>query len=336
MQSTKPSTKRVLSGIQPTGSFHLGNYLGAMQQWLKWQHTSEAFFFIPDLHMLTIPENINPSEQRLRNRQMIATFLACGLDPKQSTIFIQSHIREHTELAWILACVTPLGWLERMTQFKTKSEGRDSVGSGLLQYPVLQAADILLYEADLVPVGEDQKQHLELTREIAQRFNHLFGNTFKPPQPLILQAGARIMGFDDPTVKMSKSIGEKKAGHMVSFSDDEKTIRKTIMSAVTDSGQTISFQAGSAGVQNLLSIYQAITGESVEQIEQRYIGKLYGHLKQDVFEAVWGLVGPIQKEYQALLADPAYLETVAEQGANRARPIAQKMMALVRDKVGIG
>ncbi len=328
--------KRVLSGIQPTGNFHLGNYIGAMHQWLEWQETSDALFCIVDLHMMTIPENFNPKLQRARNRQMVAIFLACGIDPKKSSVFIQSHIREHAELGWILTCVTPLGWLERMTQFKSKAENLGSIGSGLLQYPVLQAADILLYETDFVPVGEDQKQHIELTCDIAQRFNHLFGPTFKIPKVVIRESGARIMGLDDPTVKMSKSIGEKKAGHMVSFLDNEKTIKKAVMSAVTDSGQEFRPEHASAGVINLLSIYQVLTQEKSETIQERFAGKGYGHLKKDVFEAVWALIEPIQQRYLQITADSAHLEQIIADGANRVRPIAEQVMNKVRDHVGLG
>ena len=224
---TKTSKQlRVFSGVQPTGNLTLGNYIGALSQWVTHQADNETIFCVVDLHTLTIPDSISPQERRQKIREVVGLYLACGIDPKKSVIFVQSHMKQHTELAWLLTCVTPLGWMERMTQFKSKSHKQESIGSGLLMYPVLQAADILLYETDLVPVGEDQKQHIEIACDIAQRFNHLFGETFRLHKAVIPKSGARIMGFDDPTAKMSKSIAQVKSGHAVGLLDDEKVIKK--------------------------------------------------------------------------------------------------------------
>ena len=222
---------RIFSGVQPSGTLHLGNYLGAIKQWAATQYDFDNLFCVVDLHALTIPEDVNPETLRQKSREVAALYLACGIDPEASTIFIQSHVREHTELAWVLNCVTPLGWLHRMTQYKSKSETKESVGTGLLDYPVLQAADILLYDTHVVPVGEDQKQHIELARDIAVRFNHLFGDTFVVPQPRLPTVGARVMGFDNPEQKMSKSIAVQRPGHAVMLLDSPKRIKKTIMSS---------------------------------------------------------------------------------------------------------
>ena len=222
-----PNKQTIFSGIQPTGSLHLGNYIGAIRQWLDYQDSHLCNFCIVDLHSLSVPENINPDTLRADIIKTLALYVACGIDPKKSVIFVQSLIKEHSELAWILNCVTPMGWLERMTQYKDKSKAKKTIGAGLFNYPVLMAADILLYNTNTVPVGNDQKQHVELSCNIAARFNHLFGQTFNVPKVLIRKDGARIMGLDDPSNKMSKSIGEKKAGHMIMLLDDEKRLKKT-------------------------------------------------------------------------------------------------------------
>lgn len=326
---------RILSGIQPTGILHLGNYLGAMTQWVKHQDEHDNLFCVVDLHTLTIPESMRAKERYQKTNEYLALYLACGIDPKKSTIYIQSHVRELSELTWILNCTTPVGWLERMTQYKTKASGLESTSCGLLDYPVLMASDILIYDTDLVPVGDDQKQHLELTCEIARRFNSLFGETFKIPKMTTPLMGARIMGLDDPTQKMSKSIGEKKAGHAVGLLHSESQIKKTIMSSVTDSGQETDYEKASAGVKNLLNIFCALTKESTENASARFSGQGYGTLKKAVFEAVWESINPIQKRFNELITHQDHLEQIAQAGAERARSLAHNKMVQVRKMVGV-
>lgn len=328
--------KRVLSGIQPTGSLHLGNYLGALRQWVEKQDEHENLFCVVDLHALTIPEVVKPEVLSAKSREVAAIYLACGIDPERSAVFLQSHVRQHSELAWVLTCTTPLGWLERMTQFKTKRERRETVGSGLLTYPVLQAADILVYDADLVPVGEDQKQHVELCRDIAERFNSLFGQTFVVPDAMIPPAGARVMGFDDPTAKMSKSLAETKRFHAVALLDSPKKIKKTINKAVMDSNLEFSWEKASPGVRNLVSIHQALSGETREVIADRFAGTGYGYLKKEVIELVTGTLAPIQAEHARLMNEPAYLDGVLSTSAEKVGAIAENTMKRVRAAVGIG
>ncbi len=328
--------KRILSGVQPTGNLHLGGYIGALTQWVEHQADYDSLFCVVDLHALTVPEAVDPVQLRAKNREISALYLACGIDPEVSTVFVQSDVHEHAELGWILGCVTPLGWLYRMTQFKTKSDRRDSVGSGLLTYPVLQAADILLYETDQVPVGQDQKQHIEIAREIAQRFNHLFGETLTVPDVMIPKTGAKVMGLDDPERKMSKSVGLEVKGHSVGLLDSPKVARKAIMRAVTDSGNDIRFEHASPGVLNLLTIYEVLSGESRESIEARFAGKGYGHLKKDVADVVLATIEPIQERYSALVNEPGYLDGILDRGAERARSIAAPVLAAVKQAVGLG
>jgi len=328
--------QRVFSGVQPTGNLTLGNYIGALSQWVLHQEENETIFCVVDLHTLTIPESISPEERKKKIREVVGLYLACGIDPQKAVIFIQSHMKQHTELAWLLTCVTPLGWLERMTQFKSKAKKQESVGSGLLMYPVLQAADILLYETDLVPVGEDQKQHIELACDIAQRFNHLFGETFRLPKAVIPKQGARIMGFDDPTTKMSKSIAQEKVGHAVGLLDNEKTIKKTIMSAVTDSKLEFSIEGASPGVLNLLTVYEVLTQTSRSEAVERFSGKGYGHLKKDVFEAVMATLKPIQQKYHAYNKDPGFIESIVVSGASKITPLATKIMNNALKATGMG
>jgi len=328
--------KRIFSGVQPTGALHLGSYLGAIRQWVLHQAENDNIFCVVDLHSLTIPEAVNAKVLEAKSREVAGLYLACGIDPDRCAVFIQSHVKEHSELAWILTCVTPLGWAEKMTQFKSKSEGRDSVSTGLLTYPILQAADILLYDATHIPVGEDQKQHIELARNIAQRFNNMFGEVFVLPTPSIPEVGARVMAFDDPESKMSKSTAVTKPGHAVSLLDDEKRIRKTIMSAVTDSGSEFEWDKASAGVRNLLAIHHALSGEPIASISARFQGRGYGYLKQEVFDLVWGAVQPIQERYTALTADPTQLDRVLDRSTARIRPIAEATMKRVRAAVGVG
>jgi tryptophanyl-tRNA synthetase len=326
---------RIFSGIQPSDDLHIGNYLGAIKNWVAAQGKSDSIYCVVDLHALTLPEDIDPKVLYDNGRKLIATLMACGLDPKQNIIFIQSHVREHTELAWILNCVTPLGWLQQMTQFKSKAERAKSIGTGLLDYPVLQAADIILYDTDEVPVGEDQVQHIELTRDIVNRFNILFGETFVLPKAVVPKVGARVMGLDEPEVKMSKSIARERPLHAAKLLDDEKTLKKAFMSAVTDSAKETRFDHASPGVVNLLSIYQAITQESREAIEAKFV-QGYGHLKKEVFAVVFEALKPIQQRYNEIMNDKAGLEQVIQEGADQAREIAAKTMDKVRKAVGIG
>jgi tryptophanyl-tRNA synthetase len=325
---------RVFSGIQPSGGLHIGNYLGALRQWVKRQAEKENFFCIVDLHAITIPQD--PETLRRTTREAAALYLAAGLDPQVSTIFVQSHVTAHAELAWILNCITPLGWLERMTQYKVKAQAQESVSTGLLDYPVLMAADILLYDANEVPVGEDQKQHVELCRDIAQRFNYLYGETFVIPEPVIPQSGARIRGLDDPTGKMSKSKAVEVRGHAVKLTDEPDDIRWAIKRATTDSGREIIFSDSpeKAGVNNLLEIYEQFTGRSRPEIEAHFAGKGYGQLKGEVAEVVVEGLRPLREGYQALIADPAELDRILARGADRAYAVANVTLDKVKHKVG--
>ncbi len=336
MSTSQAKTERVFSGVQPTGKLHLGNYVGALAQWAENQDRYDNIFCIVDLHALTIPEAVDGSALREKVREVAALYIAAGIDPEKCAIFVQSHVVEHAELTWVLNCVTPVGWLEKMTQFKSKAGAMRSVGTGLLDYPVLQAADILLYDSDLVPVGEDQRQHIELSRNIAQRFNSLFGEALRLPEAMIPKTGARIMGLDEPESKMSKSIGEQKRGHAIGLLDPEKQLRKTIMSAVTDTDNEARFEHASAGVLNLLTIYQALTKESEDAIQSKFHGQGYGNLKKAVGDVVVRTLKPVQKKYAEIREDSAYLEALLEQGADRVRPIAQATMKRVRECVGIG
>ena len=323
--------KRVFSGIQPSGHLHIGNYLGSIRNWVRDLDSRDNIFCVVDQHAITV--DYDPSELRANVRELVGLYLACGLDPDKCNLFVQSHIPEHTELAWLLTCVTPMGWLERMTQFKDKvGNKRERVGTGLFTYPTLMAADILLYQSHEVPVGDDQKQHVELTRDIAERFNHKFGEVFVVPEPVIPEVGARIMGFDDPTVKMSKSAEGQH--HSVALLDDPKKARKTIMRAVTDSGRDIVFDPERAGLYNLLSVYQALTGQSREEIATHFEGKGYGDLKKEVAEAVIAEIEPIQARYRELTADPSHIEGVLAQSVANLRPIVDQTMDAVRRAMG--
>ncbi|MDN5271349.1 tryptophan--tRNA ligase [Chloroflexus sp. MS-CIW-1] len=323
---------RVFSGIQPSGNLHIGNYLGAIQQWVAGQGQKTNFICIVDLHAITVPQN--PADLRRQTRELAALLLACGIDPQQTTLFVQSHVRAHAECSWVFSCITPLGWLERMTQYKAKAQKQESVMTGLLTYPVLMAADILLYDADEVPVGEDQKQHIELTRDLAQRFNYLFGETFVIPKPVIRESGARIMGLDDPTVKMSKS--ETTRGHAIRIIDDPDEIRWAIKRAVTDSFNEIRFSDDPerAGVNNLLQIYELLTGRSRPEIEAHFAGKGYGALKRELAEVVIEALRPIRERYYQLMDDPAELDRILAIGAEQARAVAEPKMTLILERVG--
>jgi tryptophanyl-tRNA synthetase len=327
------SRKLVLSGIQPSGGLHLGNYLGAIKQWVEGQDAKENFICIVDLHAVTVPQD--PDELRGMTRQLAALLLASGIDPERTTLFVQSQVRAHAEACWLLTCVTPLGWLERMTQFKDKSGKQETISTGLLTYPVLQAADILLYDPDEVPVGQDQKQHVELARDIAQRFNSLYGETFKLPAPVIPKIAARVMGLDDPTTKMSKSSTTQ--GHAVRMTDDDKQILKAFKRAVTDSGREIAFSDDPerAGVNNLLGIYRAITGKSEEEVVADFAdARGYGDLKQAVAEVVIEALTPIRARYLELVDDPAELDRLLAEGAGRAAERAEAKLLEMKKKMG--
>jgi tryptophanyl-tRNA synthetase len=327
------SRKRVLSGIQPSGGLHLGNYLGAIKQWVEGQDEKENFICIVDLHAITI--RLDPEELHHNTRQLAALLVAAGIDPGRTTLFVQSHVRAHAEACWLLSCATPLGWLERMTQFKDKSAKQETISTGLLTYPVLQAADILLYDADEVPVGEDQKQHVELSRDIAQRFNHLYGETFKLPQPVIPKIAARVMGLDDPSVKMSKSATAQ--GHAIRMTDDDKTILKSFKRAVTDSGREIEFSDDPerAGVNNLLGIYRAVTGKSKHEVVADFANaRGYGDLKKAVAEVVIDALSPIRRRYLELMEDPDELDRILAEGAGRARDQAEAKVLEMKRRMG--
>src|SRR4051812_33241151 len=324
-------TPRVLSGVQPSGNLHIGNYLGALGNWVKMQHDYESIFCIVDLHAITVYQA--PDELRAKIEELTGLFLAAGIDPKVSTIMVQSAVPAHTELAWMLTCVTPVGWLERMTQYKAKTSAQQTIGDGLLQYPVLMAADILLYQAAIVPVGEDQAQHLELTRDIAQRFNSLYGETFVVPQTSLPAVGARVMGLDDPAVKMSKSAPG--AGHAVALLDPPATIRKKILRATTDSNPAVDFSTMGAGVANLLGIFQAFSGWDTAQMQAHFAGMRYGDLKKQVAEMVVSHLEPFQQRYREIVADPAYVAGVLREGAARVTPIANSTVELVKGRMGL-
>lgn len=323
---------RVFSGIQPSGMLHIGNYLGAIQQWVQGQGEKTNFICIVDLHAITVPQD--PAALRRQTRELAALLIACGIDPRQTTLFVQSHVRAHAEGCWILNCVTPLGWLERMTQYKMKAQKQESVLTGLLDYPVLQAADILLYDTDEVPVGEDQKQHVELTRDIAQRFNNLYGETFVIPKPVIRESGARIMGLNDPSAKMSKSDFTR--GHAIRINDTPDEIRWVLKRAVTDPIGQIGFSddPARAGVNNLLQIYELFTGKGRPEIEAHFAGKGYGALKGEVTEVVVEGLRPIRERYTTLIEDPAELDRILTIGAEQARAVAEPKIREVMEKVG--
>jgi tryptophanyl-tRNA synthetase len=328
------SRARVLSGIQPTAdSFHLGNYLGALRQWVALQDSHDAFYCVVDLHAITVPQD--PAVLRRRSRVAAAQLFGAGLDPDRCTVFVQSHVPEHTELTWMLECITGFGEASRMVQFKDKSAraGADAASVGLFTYPVLQAADILLYQTDQVPVGEDQRQHLELTRDLAQRFNHRFGPTFAVPRPYILAEVAKITDLDNPTAKMGKSTSSPQG--IVDVLEDPASIRRKIARAVTDSGSDIlADDEAKPGITNLLRIYSALTGEPVARLEQRYAGAGYGTFKKDLAEVVVSAFAPIRERTEEMLADEAQLDKLLAHGAARARGVAGATMATVRDRMG--
>lgn len=325
--------KRIFSGIQPTGNLHIGNYIGAIQHWVGSQSQYDNIFCIVDLHAITVPQD--PKVLQAKSREVAALLHAAGIEPALSAVFIQSHIGAHAELAWILNCYIPMGWMQRMTQYKEKSQKlKEQVSVGLFDYPALMAADILLYETDLVPVGEDQKQHVELTRDVAQRFNSVYGEIFKLPEPEVSEVGARIMGLDDPTKKMSKSdIGK---GHAINLLDSPDEIRAKIMKATTDSMREVRFDENRPAVTNLLTIFEFFSGLSRIDIERRFEGKGYAVLKKELEDVIIENLKPLQSRYRMLAGEPSYIDHLLTEGASKVQPIALKTLKLVKGVVGLG
>jgi len=329
-------TTKIFSGIQPSGILHLGNYLGAIKQWVDTQDTADqAIFCVVDLHAITVPQDPKALQQNILNAA--ALYIACGVKPEKAVIYVQSSLSEHSELMWILNTVATMGELSRMTQFKEKSarnSNTDSVGVGLFDYPVLMAADILLYGSTHVPVGHDQKQHVELARDIAQRFNSRFGETFIVPEPMIKRESARIMGLDDPMKKMSKSASSPL--NYIAMTDDAETIRNKFKRAVTDSGSEILAREDKPAITNLLNIFSEVSGKSVAELEKEFAGAGYGDFKMAVAEAVISYLKPIQEKYTELLEDEDRLKSILREGAERIAPIAKKTLKEVQEKVGLG
>lgn len=324
--------KTVFSGAQPTGSLTLGNYIGALQNWKELEKDHNCLYCIVDLHSLTVRQD--PKEFHKVSLSFLAQYLASGLNPEKNIIFFQSHVPQHVELSWILGCITYVGELKRMTQFKDKSgQNRDNVNSGLFTYPVLMAADILLYKTDLVPVGEDQKQHLELTRDIATRFNNLYGETFSVPKMYTPRIGARIMSLQEPTKKMSKS--DENASATIFLMDSEDSIMKKIKRAVTDSENIIAYRDEQPGIKNLLTIYSSLTGLSVEEVVSKYEGKGYGVFKTDTAEIVIEFLRPFKKSYENYMNNLDFIEKIYETGAKRAYELAENTMISVRERMGM-
>ncbi|MDQ3981046.1 MAG: tryptophan--tRNA ligase [Actinomycetota bacterium] len=323
---------RVFSGIQPTGEAHIGNYLGAIRNWVAQQDAGEAFYCVVDLHAMTLPWD--PAALRRNTLNKAAEIVACGVDPERSVLFVQSHVPAHSELAWVFNCFSRMGELRRMIQFKEKSKGEsESVGVGLFTYPVLQAADVLLYQADGVPVGEDQRQHIELMRDIGARFNSLLGPTFTLPEPLIPTEGARIMALDDPTQKMSKSAG--RPGSYIGLVESPAVVAKKIKSAVTDSGREVRAAEDKPALTNLLTIFSLIEDTPVAELEERFSSDGYGTFKAALAEAVVERLAPIRERYEALVADPAEMEAILRRGAERAAAEAEATMKVVRERTGL-
>ena len=325
--------KRSFSGIQPTGNIHIGNYLAAIRPWVISQAESDAIFCIVDLHAITVPQDARTL--KAKTREVAGLLFAAGIDPNRSAVFIQSDVPAHAELAWILNCFIPMGWMQRMTQFKEKShKQREQVSTGLFDYPALMAADILLYQTDLVPVGEDQKQHVELARDVAQRFNSIYGTTFKLPEPVIAEEGARIMGLDDPTKKMSKS--EAQENHAIGLLDSPEDIRLKVQRATTDSLREIRFDENRPGINNLLTIYALFSGSSRTDVERRFAGMGYTDLKRELAEVIIEGLGPLQSRYWELMKEPAHIDRMLAEGASKVRPIAERTLQTVKDKIGLG
>jgi tryptophanyl-tRNA synthetase len=322
-------TKRIFSGAQPTGNIHLGNYLGALKNWVQLQHQYESFFCIVNLHAITIPQD--PKLLAEKTRDVARIYLACGIDPQVSTVFIQSDVPEHAELTWILNCVVRVSELERMTQYKDKARKQQEVNAGLLDYPVLMAADILLYQTDLVPVGHDQKQHLELTRDLAIRFNRDYGETFRIPDAYIPKVGAKVMSLSEPLKKMSKSDDD--ANSRIMLMDDADTVRRKFKRAVTDSGTEIRFDGSRPAINNLLEIYHLITGKSQAEVEEHFAGKGYAQLKGDLAEATIEFLDPIQRRIREITDEE--LDEILGRGREKAGGIARATLQQVFDRTGI-
>ena len=332
MSEAQEKKKIILSGIQPTGVFTLGNYLGAVKNWQQMQEDYQCYYFIADLHSLTV--HIDPKLRKQQSLQAFALLLACGIDPEKSLIFVQSHVPTHAEMGWILACCSQFGELSRMTQFKDKSAKHpENINAGLFTYPSLMAGDILLYQADYVPVGADQTQHLEFTRDIATRFNHVYGETFKLPEGYFPKLGARVMSLQEPTAKMSKSDTNPNA--TISILDEENVIIKKFKRAVTDSEMEVVFREGKDGINNLMTIYSAVTGKSLEDIAAEFAGKGYGDFKAAVGEAVAEELRPVRERYKELMEDKAELERLMKQGAELATKISSRTLTKARKKVGL-
>lgn len=340
--------KVIFSGIQPSGNLHIGNYIGALKQWIKLQETTEAIFCIVDLHAITVYQD--PKVLKEKIREVTALYLACGVDHNKAHIFAQSENPDHTYLAWILDCITPFGLLSRMTQFKEKSRKASSLKGigdvakeifdsqlsysvGLFNYPALMAADILLYDTDQVPVGEDQKQHIEFTRDIAEKFNKIYGNIFKLPEPLIQKATARIMSLQNPNSKMSKS--DKDTAGTINLLDDEQTVREKVKKAVTDSGTDILKKEDKPAMSNLLTIYESVSGISVSELEQKYKGKTYSEFKNDLAQDIINFLLPIQEKYKRIRSDSGYLDMVLNEGKDYAASISSKKILQVKKAVGL-
>ncbi|MGO1819760.1 tryptophan--tRNA ligase [Senegalia sp. (in: firmicutes)] len=323
--------KTVFSGVQPSGALTIGNYIGAIKRWVPLQEKYDCYYSIVDQHAITVPQEAK--DLRKNTLDIIALLMACGIDPKKSTLFIQSHVTEHAELAWVLNSITYMGQLNRMTQFKDKSKRSDeNLNAALFTYPVLMAADILLYKTDLVPVGDDQKQHLELARDLAERFNSRYSDTFTVPEPLIDKSGARIMSLQDPTVKMSKSDSDENA--YILILDDEAAIKRKIKRAVTDSVGEIAYSDDQPGIKNLINIYSNFSGDTVEDIVQRYKGRGYGDFKKDLEEVVVEALRPIRESFEEIRSDKSYLEEVYREGAKEASYSAMKVLRKVHKKIG--
>lgn len=328
----KERKKVILSGIQPTGTFTLGNYIGAIRNWDKMQEEYNCAYFIADLHSLTVRQD--PAALRKQTMEAFALLLACGIDPQKSLVFVQSHVPSHAEIAWILSCYAQFGELSRMTQFKDKSSKHaDNVNAGLFTYPVLMAGDILLYQPDFVPVGADQKQHLEFTRDIVTRFNNAYGNVFRMPEAYIPKAGARVMSLQDPLKKMSKS--DENINGFISILDDPAVIVNKFKRAVTDSEREVVYREGKDGINNLMTIYSVITEQSIEQVEKEFEGKGYGDFKLAVGEAVAEKLRPIRENFAGIIKDKAYLEENYRKGAETAAAISERTLSKVKKKVGL-
>ena len=325
--------KRVFSGIQPTGNIHIGNYLGALKQFVELQEDNECVYCIVDLHSITVPQDQKKLKESIKN--VAALYLAVGVDPEKSTVFVQSDVSGHSELSWILTCCSYTGELSRMTQYKQKSKEKESAPTGLFMYPVLMAADILLYDTDIVPVGDDQKQHIELTRDLAVRINGKYGkNTLVVPEGKYMKSGARIMALDDPTSKMSKSAENEFS--RISLLDPPNKIKKAIMRATTDSDGVVRYDVeNKQGISNLLSIYSTFSGISIEQLEKNYAGSGYGDFKKDLVEVVVDAIAPIQQKYNDVI-ESGELDKILRDGAEKAEAIAQKTLARVKENFGLG